>query len=197
MQQPTCNTLAVQVFGAASVLSWSPASASRSIHKPKTLLAVQVVEGGIVFFRESCFRQSGDKARKNNPTHYRCACCCAVLCCAVLTVGTLPVERLLNARARHAGHPACGSPTPEPVGWHALPLLTLVWLHLPASFVLQQPEGVLPNLRQRARSAGEWLRRAPQLVSPACLLQLLQDRQPMQLLPSPRHTFVLHPDACF
>lgn len=32
---------------------------------------VQVVEGGTVFFRESCFRQSGDKARKNNPTHYR------------------------------------------------------------------------------------------------------------------------------
>ncbi|CAL8468305.1 g7845 [Coccomyxa elongata] len=30
-----------------------------------------VVEGGTVFFRESCFRQSGDKARKNNPTHYR------------------------------------------------------------------------------------------------------------------------------
>lgn len=30
-----------------------------------------VVEGGVVFFRESCFRQSGDKARKNNPTHYR------------------------------------------------------------------------------------------------------------------------------
>jgi len=30
-----------------------------------------VSEGGIVFFRESCFRQSGDKPRKNNPTHYR------------------------------------------------------------------------------------------------------------------------------
>jgi hypothetical protein len=29
------------------------------------------VEGGTVFFRESCFRQSGDKARKSNPTHYR------------------------------------------------------------------------------------------------------------------------------
>jgi phosphoethanolamine N-methyltransferase len=28
-------------------------------------------EGGIFFYRESCFRQSGDKARKNNPTHYR------------------------------------------------------------------------------------------------------------------------------
>ena len=33
--------------------------------------SLQVVEGGTVFFRESCFRQSGDKARKNNPTHYR------------------------------------------------------------------------------------------------------------------------------
>ena len=32
---------------------------------------VQVEEDGIVFFRESCFRQSGDKARKSNPTHYR------------------------------------------------------------------------------------------------------------------------------
>ncbi|CAK0779821.1 hypothetical protein CVIRNUC_004862 [Coccomyxa viridis] len=30
-----------------------------------------VEEDGIVFFRESCFRQSGDKARKSNPTHYR------------------------------------------------------------------------------------------------------------------------------
>ena len=28
-------------------------------------------EGGILFFRESCFRQSGDKARTSNPTHYR------------------------------------------------------------------------------------------------------------------------------
>lgn len=27
--------------------------------------------GGVVFFRESCFRQSGDKTRKSNPTHYR------------------------------------------------------------------------------------------------------------------------------
>ena len=26
-----------------------------------------------MFFRESCFRQSGDKARKSNPTHYRSA----------------------------------------------------------------------------------------------------------------------------
>ena len=32
---------------------------------------LQVVEGGIFFFRESCFRQSGDKQRKSNPTHYR------------------------------------------------------------------------------------------------------------------------------
>ena len=30
-----------------------------------------VGEGGTVFFRESCFRQSGDKARAENPTHYR------------------------------------------------------------------------------------------------------------------------------
>lgn len=28
-------------------------------------------DDGVVFFRESCFRQSGDKARSNNPTHYR------------------------------------------------------------------------------------------------------------------------------
>lgn len=31
----------------------------------------QVKEGGVVFFRESCFKQSGDKLRKSNPTHYR------------------------------------------------------------------------------------------------------------------------------
>ena len=30
-----------------------------------------LTEGGIVFFRESCFRQSGDKTRTYNPTHYR------------------------------------------------------------------------------------------------------------------------------
>lgn len=27
--------------------------------------------GGYVFFRESCFHQSGDSKRKYNPTHYR------------------------------------------------------------------------------------------------------------------------------
>jgi phosphoethanolamine N-methyltransferase len=31
----------------------------------------QVKEGGTIFFRESCFRQSGDAKRSNNPTHYR------------------------------------------------------------------------------------------------------------------------------
>lgn len=30
-----------------------------------------VGDDGLVFFRESCFKQSGDRARKNNPTHYR------------------------------------------------------------------------------------------------------------------------------
>lgn len=30
-----------------------------------------VKEGGTIFFRESCFRQSGDAKRSNNPTHYR------------------------------------------------------------------------------------------------------------------------------
>ena len=35
------------------------------------LLVTQVGEGGVVFFRESCFRQSGDKQRRTNPTHYR------------------------------------------------------------------------------------------------------------------------------
>lgn len=28
-------------------------------------------EDGVLFFRESCFRRSGDKARGTNPTHYR------------------------------------------------------------------------------------------------------------------------------
>ena len=36
-----------------------------------SLLGLQVKEGGLVFFRESCFKQSGDKQRKSNPTHYR------------------------------------------------------------------------------------------------------------------------------
>jgi len=38
-------------------------------------LAVKMLKwldnGGVVFFRESCFRQSGDRSRSNNPTHYR------------------------------------------------------------------------------------------------------------------------------
>ena len=32
---------------------------------------LQVRDGGLVFFRESCFRQSGDVKRSSNPTHYR------------------------------------------------------------------------------------------------------------------------------
>ncbi len=32
---------------------------------------LQVHTGGLVFFRESCFRQSGDVKRSSNPTHYR------------------------------------------------------------------------------------------------------------------------------
>lgn len=28
-------------------------------------------DGGYIFFRESCFHQSGDSKRKHNPTHYR------------------------------------------------------------------------------------------------------------------------------
>lgn len=30
-----------------------------------------VKPGGYIFFRESCFHQSGDSKRKSNPTHYR------------------------------------------------------------------------------------------------------------------------------
>ncbi|KAJ4848380.1 Glycylpeptide N-tetradecanoyltransferase 2 [Turnera subulata] len=30
-----------------------------------------VKDGGYIFFRESCFHQSGDSKRKHNPTHYR------------------------------------------------------------------------------------------------------------------------------
>jgi len=33
---------------------------------------MQLTEGGVLFFRESCFKPSGDKKRGNNPTHYRC-----------------------------------------------------------------------------------------------------------------------------
>ena len=47
--------------------SCAPAPYTQTSH----LLAVQVKEGGTVFFRESCFKQSGDKQRKSNPTHYR------------------------------------------------------------------------------------------------------------------------------
>ncbi len=32
---------------------------------------MQLTEGGVLFFRESCFKPSGDKKRGNNPTHYR------------------------------------------------------------------------------------------------------------------------------
>ena len=46
---------------------------------------MQVEEDGIVFFRESCFRQSGDKARKSNPTHYRFASLGASIPHAIVT----------------------------------------------------------------------------------------------------------------
>jgi hypothetical protein len=36
------------------------------------LLLLQLAPGGVLFFRESCFRPSGDRPRKGNPTHYRC-----------------------------------------------------------------------------------------------------------------------------
>lgn len=59
------------------------------IHKPKDQNPIKKLEmmlqveyiaerllkwvkvGGHIFFRESCFHQSGDHKRKSNPTHYR------------------------------------------------------------------------------------------------------------------------------
>ena len=53
---------------------------------------VQVEEDGIVFFRESCFRQSGDKARKSNPTHYRFVSLGALIPHAIVTLnGDFPI----------------------------------------------------------------------------------------------------------
>lgn len=59
--------------------------------------AVQVEEDGIVFFRESCFRQSGDKARKSNPTHYRFASLGASTLHAIAMLS----ENLLFATCNH------------------------------------------------------------------------------------------------
>ena len=59
--------------------------------------AVQVEEDGIVFFRESCFRQSGDKARKSNPTHYRFAS----LGASILPAIAKSCESLLLATCNH------------------------------------------------------------------------------------------------
>lgn len=53
---------------------------------PLSAPQLQVKEGGTVFFRESCFRQSGDRARKNNPTHYRWGGASAAHQAAVLAV---------------------------------------------------------------------------------------------------------------
>lgn len=43
---------------------------------------LQLTEDGVLFFRESCFKPSGDKKRGNNPTHYRynmCICGIALM----------------------------------------------------------------------------------------------------------------------
>lgn len=41
------------------------------VEKLAAKLVNWVKEGGYIFFRESCFHQSGDSKRKVNPTHYR------------------------------------------------------------------------------------------------------------------------------
>lgn len=73
--------------------------------------------GGYIFFRESCFHQSGDSKRKYNPTHYReprfytkvwlsysltkhahesgLEFCLRVLCIDCLTCGVLEKKRLI------------------------------------------------------------------------------------------------------
>ena len=41
------------------------------VQKLATNMLSWLKDGGIIFFRESCFRQSGDRSRASNPTHYR------------------------------------------------------------------------------------------------------------------------------
>lgn len=64
-----------------------------------------VVEGGHVFFRESCFRQSGDKARKNNPTHYRSALRACGACAGVCVCGGWGGDGACLPACRRAGRP--------------------------------------------------------------------------------------------
>ena len=49
-----------------SIATWHCPLSSHSC-----LLILQLTEDGVLFFRESCFKPSGDKKRGNNPTHYR------------------------------------------------------------------------------------------------------------------------------
>ena len=72
---------------------------------PARLLLLQLSDGGVLFFRESCYKQSGDKPRESNPTHYRwadggCPACpaarhawasLALRCCFVRGAATPPV----------------------------------------------------------------------------------------------------------
>ena len=48
------------------------------------------------FFRESCFKQSGDVARKSNPTHYRCFPAKHALCLWGCSQGHLEVVGRAN-----------------------------------------------------------------------------------------------------
>ncbi|XP_010274723.1 PREDICTED: phosphomethylethanolamine N-methyltransferase-like [Nelumbo nucifera] len=43
----------------------------KEVEKLAERMAIWLKVGGYIFFRESCFHQSGDSKRKNNPTHYR------------------------------------------------------------------------------------------------------------------------------
>lgn len=60
---------------------------------------LQLTDGGVLFFRESCYRQSGDKARENNPTHYRCA----GRGCALAASVAACVRACATRRTRHDG----------------------------------------------------------------------------------------------
>ncbi|CAH2057551.1 unnamed protein product [Thlaspi arvense] len=51
--------------------NWLLIAACLGILAARKRMVKWLKDGGFIFFRESCFHQSGDSKRKNNPTHYR------------------------------------------------------------------------------------------------------------------------------
>jgi len=85
------------------------------------LPAMQLAPGGVLFFRESCFRPSGDRPRNGNPTHYRSAACLWFRCNPEIshtvqqdnTLGTVVTAPAAATSTMFQRGSSSGSPVPQ------------------------------------------------------------------------------------